>query len=156
PYVETIKIGPTAPCEGCSPNAICADRPIPVTLSGYLTNDCLSIREVLVQDLRFGPGPGPATAPAAVILRGGRGVCRSRGCIEYPIPWSETVEIRGLPPGPYQLPVRVEQLAVACDGSTTPDGFWTSSEPFSVTDSCAAPPPESCFVSSWDHGGRQG
>ncbi|HEY2955415.1 MAG TPA: FlgD immunoglobulin-like domain containing protein [Candidatus Eisenbacteria bacterium] len=151
PYVSSIKIGPTPPCSGCSPNAICAGVPIPVAFSGNLTGDCLHIRQVRVVDRRRTPLPGPV----GVLVEVGRDSCQVRECIQYPIPWSAQIEIPGLPPGQYALPVYVQELSEHCDGSTTPRGFWSSLEPFSVTDSCAAPA-ESCFVASWDHAGGQG
>ena len=152
PYLSSIKIGPTPPCSGCSPGAICANVPIPVTLTGNLPSDCLYIKDVqvhYVRDTRQLPGP------AIVNVIVGRDVCQIRQCIEYPIPWSRTVEMFGLPPGSYELPVRLEQVAVRCDGSTTSEGFWSTTEPFSVTDSCATPV-DSCFVSMWDRSGSQG
>src|SRR5436309_3214504 len=151
PYVESVRIGPTAPCAGCQPESTCAGHPIPVALSGHFPNDCLYLREVRVQDLQLTPVPHPPIVTLVV----GKDACLPRGCIEYPVPWSAKVELPGLPPGGYSLPLRVERVDVQCD-TITQVGFWASTVPFSVVlDSCAAPR-ESCFIASWDHSGSHG
>src|SRR5438093_2917467 len=150
PYVEHVRIGPTAPCDGCQPESTCAFHPIPVALSGTFPNDCLFLKEVRVVNLLATPPELPLPGPPIVTLVVARNAfeCLPRGCIEYPVPWSAQVELPGLPPGGYSLPLQVERVVVQCDGSTTPDGFWASTVPFSVVnDSCAAPR-ERCFVAS--------
>lgn len=129
---------------GRGDGAACPGDSIPVRLSGVLPDNCTSFERVeILPTLVLTSVLGPP--PLRVVFS--RPSCLGRPCILQPVPWSATVKLPPLPPGPYGLPVE----AIALDPCPDPADTVTLGRnrfAFGVLPSCDG---AGCLWPGWMH-----
>lgn len=146
PHIDQIVIGKGSPCASCLPIACWGDS-IPIVLRGHFEDDCIELDTV-----RVAPNPSMSPLPMPDIVQV---VYRINGCLKRPcatgdFPWERSVQIEGLPPSLYGLPVEV-YLRDVCT-TDLPRLIGRASIPFMVDDTCGVPPPPyPCYFASFAH-----
>ncbi|NOT35434.1 MAG: T9SS type A sorting domain-containing protein [Candidatus Eisenbacteria bacterium] len=148
PHVDTIHIGPPAPCATCPPPEICPNLPIPFSIAGRFPDDCYQFRGLeLLPNPIMSPLPQPPIARVIVAVND----CMGRPCSLGEIPWQAHAKLPGLPPGAYRMIVEVAEVSW-CDTANVPTALYSTTVPFSVAPQCSLPPPSpNCFLADWRH-----
>ena len=139
PYTGLIQIGPPPPCTACPPR-ICPGAPIPFSIAGSFPNGCYHFRGL---ELLPSPIVGPRAEPPVVLLHVDRhdcGICT----MDVP-PWSADTVLAGLPPGTYNLMMRMAVRSY-CDSAAAETTTFSTTRAFTVKDSCLVPPEPLPFV----------
>ena len=146
PYVRTIRIGPPPACDSCPPPPICPGDSIPITIAGYLPNNCWVFRGL---ELLPSPIVGPMPEPPIARITVSRDECAPRICLLYTVAFSATAMMPPLPSRDYSMIVQVREV-IMCDSAPARETTYSQVEPFSVVASCP-PPATGCFLYQW-HG----
>ncbi|HEY3215667.1 MAG TPA: FlgD immunoglobulin-like domain containing protein [Candidatus Eisenbacteria bacterium] len=137
PFVTFVRIGSPALCPEC-PSVICPGDSFPVFVGGVFPSACYALRGIeLLPSPLASPRPGPPIVKLLVAVAGQL----DGPCPEMPTPFRGSVELPGLPSGPYGL--IVQEAFTAWDNLRQEDSLFTAVFPFEVALRCSTggPPP---------------
>ena len=148
-FLETVSICGTPSCDASLP--ICENESLFVALSGYLPDNCHSIRKIA---LYYPPILSIRPFAPWVVVYVDDGACLDQVCVRGRVPWSGGIVMPPLSEGPYTLDVAV--VTVHCGDSLPPPPSPVRSMPFIVGVCDSLPPTHGCVTGEWLHAAYPG
>lgn len=141
PYITNVEVAGIQPCDTC-PTQVCYDQPVVVTVSGVITNGCVSFR-----GFRREPTRGLIPILVAEFVEDTCAVA----CPAVVQEFSASVEFPPLERIPGVYPFWVESRVRTCPDTTQYSRTGARPFEYEVVANCGEPPPLDSLLASWIH-----